>query len=85
MLHYLKWLVFLIKKHVYDKTTSYNHQNLSLSVNYIASYIFTKIFVAAKDPYIICGSYTPMFLDTELWDIKSCKSIIWLQTNMPVT
>jgi hypothetical protein len=67
-------------KHVYDKTTSKNQQILSLSVNIIASYILTQIFVVAIDLHKLCFSCTPMFVDRELWAIQSWKRMIWQYT-----
>jgi hypothetical protein len=72
-------------KHVYYKTTSNIYQNSNLSVNYIASYIFTYIFVAAIDPYILCGGCTPMFVDKGLWAIQRWKWIKWQHSKLPVT
>jgi hypothetical protein len=68
-------------KHVYEKTSSNKYLNSSLSVNNIALYIFTHIFVAAIIPEDPCSRWTPILFDTVLCAIQSWKRVIWQYTT----
>jgi hypothetical protein len=81
---FFKWMVLLNKTCIY-KTSSNNRQNSCLSVDNLASYIFTQMCVSAIIPDELCGRCTSMFVDTELCAIQSWKHIIWQHTKLLVT